>query len=74
MNSLKEDVINDPEVLELLDEALKEIDKLLILPTSDLRMSDVKEIFGLSLDKQSPEIWRLDKKDIIPVPQFVCKL
>lgn len=40
---------------------------------SDLMFSEVRDMFGLKLDKRSMEFWELKKSDIIPVPEVVCK-
>ncbi|KAJ9349639.1 hypothetical protein C8Q69DRAFT_440608 [Paecilomyces variotii] len=57
------------EARRKLDKALEVMDRLPTLAASSLREPDVTDIFGLSYDKRSPEIWKIDERDLIPVPE-----
>lgn len=80
LRSVKDILKEEPDTGQKLDEARRKLDKALEvmdrLPTlaaSSLREPDVMVIFGLSYDKRSPEIWKLDERDLIPVPEALCK-
>lgn len=68
--SLKEGKQAAPEDV---DYVLREMDKLPVLEASSLRLSEVRDSFGLKRDDRLEEIWQLEEKDIISVPEIVCK-
>ncbi|KAJ9397042.1 hypothetical protein DTO282F9_5975 [Paecilomyces variotii] len=72
LHSLKERLTEEPNARQEVDEVLEEMNKLLTLAASNLRLPDVTDMFGLSLDKRL-EMWKLDKRDIIAVPEVVHK-
>ncbi|KAJ9252767.1 hypothetical protein DTO207G8_4553 [Paecilomyces variotii] len=70
LHSLKERLTEEPNARQEVDEVSEEMNKLLTLAASNLRLPDVTDMFGLSLDKRL-EMWKLDKRDIIAVPEVV---
>ncbi|KAJ9234916.1 hypothetical protein C8Q69DRAFT_67291 [Paecilomyces variotii] len=56
---------------EDVDYVLREMDKLPVLAASSLRLSEVRDAFGLKRDDRLEEIWGPEEKDIIPVPETV---
>lgn len=72
LHSLKERLTEEPNARQEVDEVSEEMNKLLTLAASNLRLPDVTDMFGLSLDKRL-EMWKLDKRDIIAVPEVVRK-
>lgn len=58
---------------EDVDYVLREMDKLPVLAASSLRLSEVRDAFGLKRDDRLEEIWGPEEKDIIPVPETVRK-
>ncbi|KAJ9375731.1 hypothetical protein DTO063F5_9206 [Paecilomyces variotii] len=66
--SLKE---GKPAAQKEVDYVLCEMDKLPVLEASSLRLSEVRDSFGLKRDDRLEEIWQLEEKDIIPVPETV---
>ncbi|KAJ9201074.1 hypothetical protein DTO164E3_3823 [Paecilomyces variotii] len=66
--SLKE---GKPAAQKEVDYVLREMDKLPVLEASSLRLSEVRDSFGLKRDDRLEEIWQLEGKDIISVPETV---
>ena len=72
LHNLKERLTEEPDARQEVDEVLEELNKLPTLAASNLRLPDVVNMFGLSLEMR-PDVWKLDKRDIIPVPEVVRK-
>lgn len=62
-----------PAAQKEVDYVLREMDKLPVLEASSLRLSEIRDSFGLKRDDRLEEIWQLDEKDIVSVPETVCK-
>ena len=60
-----------PAAQKEIDYVLREMDKLPVLEASSLRLSEVRDSFGLERDDRLEEIWQLEEKDIISVPEIV---